>query len=135
MKFYGKAVLVVVSLLLSAGIGFAADEKIAAPDFKGSAAAVKAGVKSDVKATAVSTKDYAKGKAADTKSAATAKLVDLNTATAAELTSVPGIGGALAAKIIAGRPYANKAQLKSRKVVTPALYEQLKDFVIAKKIK
>ncbi len=37
-----------------------------------------------------------------------------------------------AAKIIAGRPYANKTQLKSRKVLPVPLYEQIKDRIIAK---
>lgn len=120
MKFYLKSALVTVSLLLSAGFGFAADMKAPAADLKGATA---------------SAKENARGKAVDAKSAVKAKLVDINTATVAELKAVPGIGEAYAAKIIAGRPYANKAQLKSRKIVPATVYEQVKDLIIAKLIK
>ena len=58
--------------------------------------------------------------------------VDMNTATGAELKAVPGIGAAFAAKIIAGRPYASKAQLKSRKIMPSVQYEQVKDRLIAR---
>jgi competence protein ComEA len=125
MKIFAKTALIAVSLLLSAGLGFAADVK--AP-----AKAAGDGAKTDTKAFSASGKENAKGKAADTKASSKARLVDINTATDAELKAVPGIGDAFAAKIIAGRPYANKTQLKSRKIVPAALYEQVKDQLIAK---
>ena len=124
MKIVAKTALFAVSLLLSVGLGFAADVK--AP-----AKTAGDGVKADTKAS-VAGKEDAKGKAADAKATAKARLVDINTATDAELKGVPGIGDAYAAKIIAGRPYASKAQLKSRKIMPPALYEQVKDRLIAK---
>jgi DNA uptake protein ComE-like DNA-binding protein len=71
-------------------------------------------------------------KAADKSAVAAGALVDINHATAAELKAIPGIGEAYSAAIIKGRPYANKAQLKTRNVVPDAVYEKIKDKIIAK---
>jgi DNA uptake protein ComE-like DNA-binding protein len=64
-----------------------------------------------------------------------AGLVDLNTATAVELKGLPGITDADSAKIIQGRPYADKNQLVSRHVVSEATYDKIKDQVVAKQPK
>ena len=61
-----------------------------------------------------------------------AGMVDINTATAAELKGLPGVSDADSAKIIQGRPYADKNQLMSRHVVSEATYDKIKDHVIAK---
>jgi DNA uptake protein ComE-like DNA-binding protein len=132
MKLFVKTALIAVSLLLSTGLSGAADKKSVAPDAKTS---VGTAVKTDAKATGASVMDTTKGKATDTKAVVKAQVVDLNTATIAELKAVAGIGDAYAAKIIAGRPYANKTQLKSRKILPAPLYEQVKDLVIAKQPK
>lgn len=111
-----------LSLILAATLSFAAEAK----KVEATAAAKTA--------VAAPASDAKKG-AADAKAAAKGKIVDINSATEAELKSIPGIGDAYAAKIIAGRPYANKAQLKSRNILPAAVYEQTKELMIAKQAK
>src|SRR5438128_785224 len=64
---------------------------------------------------------------------AQAALVDLNSASEAELKELPGIADAYAKKIVAGRPYANKAQLVSRNIIPQATYDKIKNTVVASK--
>jgi DNA uptake protein ComE-like DNA-binding protein len=119
-----RIALTAASLLLAANLAFAADVKVAKPDVKGAA-----------KGALNDTKSGAKSAAPDAKPAAKAKVVDINTASEAELKAVPGIGDAYAAKIIAGRPYAKKDQLKSRNILPAPVYEKTKDLIIARQPK
>jgi len=69
------------------------------------------------------------------KKAATAEkkpLVDINSASKDELTALPGIGDAYSQKIIDGRPYTNKSQLVSKRILPKATYEGVKSQIVAK---
>jgi DNA uptake protein ComE-like DNA-binding protein len=132
MKNCIKTVLMVAALCLSAGMGFAADVKSPSADLKSATKAAGNSVATDEKAAVSADKAAVKTKTSEVKSAAKAKIIDINSATEAELKAIPGIGDAYAAKIVAGRPYANKTQLKSRKIIPDTVYEQVKDLIIAK---
>jgi|SRR5579871_5044770 DNA uptake protein ComE-like DNA-binding protein len=76
-----------------------------------------------------------KGKDTAASSTASSKLIDINSASADQLKSLPGIGDAYSAAIIKNRPYANKSQLLSRKVVPQATYDKISARIIAKQSK
>jgi competence protein ComEA len=67
--------------------------------------------------------------------AAKQELLDINSASEADLKALAGIGDAYSKKIIAGRPYAKKDQLLSKKIVPKATYDKIKDKIIAKQAK
>ncbi len=63
------------------------------------------------------------------------EMIDINSATEAELKAIPGVGDTYAKKIIAGRPFSNKSQLLSKKILPKPVYDKVKDMIIAKKVK
>ena len=59
------------------------------------------------------------------------KQIDINRASREQLKTLPGIGDAEAARIIAGRPYVSKADLVDRKVLPEGLYISIRYRIIA----
>jgi DNA uptake protein ComE-like DNA-binding protein len=142
-----RAILSAVVLALSTSLALAVEVTVTTPDVTGAAKSsvesTRASAKktaAGAKATVTDTKAGAKAAVADTTAktraaAASVKqtIVDINSATEAELRAIPGVGEAYAAKIIAGRPYANKSQLKTRNILPTPVYETVKNQLVAKK--
>ena len=96
-------------------------------------AATPAAPKADAAKPAAQKPAAAPAKAAPAAPAkAAADLMDINSATKEELMTLAGIGDAYAAKIIAGRPYKNKTELKSKKIVPDATYTKIAAKIIAR---
>ena len=66
------------------------------------------------------------------KTPAHADLMDINSATEDELKTLPGIDAVYAGKIMAGRPYKNKTELLTRKILPRGTYAKIRYRIIAK---
>jgi DNA uptake protein ComE-like DNA-binding protein len=73
--------------------------------------------------------------ASASQAASAADKLDLNTATKDQLKALAGIDDAHAQKIVAGRPYRTKLDLVHRKIISQAIYDKIKDQIIAKQPK
>ena len=58
--------------------------------------------------------------------------IDINRANADQLMKLDGIGDARAKAIIKGRPYKGKDELVDKKIIPQAVYDKIKDSIIAK---
>ncbi len=58
--------------------------------------------------------------------------IDINSATPQQLMTLDGVGDARAKAIIKGRPYKGKDDLVGKKIIPEAVYDKIKDKIIAK---
>jgi DNA uptake protein ComE-like DNA-binding protein len=93
--------------------------------------------KSSMQSAGTATKDAAKSVGSATASgtkAASDKVtgkIDINSANKADLMKLDGVGDAISAKIIAGRPYHTKRDLLTRKIVNLPTYNKISDKIVA----
>lgn len=89
-------------------------------------AAATAQLKDSTKAVAEGIKDGLTRPSAD-------KPVDLNSASKAQLMSLPGMDGASADRVIAGRPYSSEHELLEKHIVSRDEYNKIADSITVKK--
>ena len=122
-KFIYKVVPVLMSLFLASSMAMVQSGT-------GTAKAKSKTTKNESSSSQMANSD--KSAKSGEKSATAGTQIDLNTASKDQLKALPGVGDVTADKIIAGRPYANKSQLVSRKIVTGKVYAKISDQIIAK---
>ncbi len=70
--------------------------------------------------------------AAPAATAPAAALIDINSATKAELSKLKGIADARSDAIIKNRPYKGKDELYQKNIIPRAVYDDIKDQIIAR---
>ncbi|MBI2021358.1 ComEA family DNA-binding protein [Candidatus Daviesbacteria bacterium] len=55
--------------------------------------------------------------------------VGINSSSQSQLEDLPGVGPATAEKIISGRPYSDIAELTSKKIISKAVFEKIKELI------
>jgi competence protein ComEA len=86
-------------------------------------------------ALTVSTSAQSTAKAQSGATASTAMAahqIDINSASKADLSSLPGIGDVYSQKIIDGRPYHTKTDLKTKGILPAGVYSKISSMIIAK---
>lgn len=111
-------------LLLTALVGCTKQQQSPSPqEVREKTAEATAEAKSDVKAVAEGLREgWNRNKA-----------IDLNSASKEDLTSLPGVSGAEADRVIAGRPYNDPDELVNRRIMSKVEYDRIADRITAKK--
>ena len=60
--------------------------------------------------------------------------ININAAKIIKLKTLPGITDDYAQKIIDGRPYKNKEDLKTKKIIPAGVYEKIKDRIVTSEL-
>ena len=117
----------VLAAAASLGLAFASTAVLAQK-----AEAPKDAKKTEAKADAKKPAEPPKADAKKPADAPKAELMDINTASEKELASLKGIGDVRAKAIIKNRPYKGKDEIVAKAKVPKAVYEGIKDQIIAK---
>ena len=123
-----SSVIALVAILVFANVSFAGQAK-ATP----AAQAKPAVTAAQTPATQAPATQAEKAKtAAGTAAKAVEEKIDINSATKEQLATLPGIGDAYSQKIIDGRPYKMKTELKTKKIIPAAVYAKIASKIVAK---
>jgi competence protein ComEA len=113
-----------VAMIAATGLAFAQKAETPKTDTKAPAKTeMKAPAKTEMKAPA---KTETKADAKKT------ELMDINSASEKDLATLKGIGDARSKAIVKGRPYKGKDELVQKKIIPQAVYDDIKDQIIAK---
>jgi DNA uptake protein ComE-like DNA-binding protein len=123
-RFTTMVALVTVLSTLTAFASHATTAPKAKPQVQASAASAPA--------PASEAKPAAKHAIAKKPMAAAKEMLDINSASKEELMKLPGVGDAIADKIVAGRPFKSKYELLQKGLVNKTTYAKIRPMVVAK---